>query len=48
MAFCDGSVQIIAYSIDPKIHSYPSIRSDGQQIDAKAFQGTAGLAAWGP
>jgi prepilin-type N-terminal cleavage/methylation domain-containing protein/prepilin-type processing-associated H-X9-DG protein len=37
MAFCDGSVQVISYTIDPNVHSYLSNRSDGQQIDAKSF-----------
>jgi prepilin-type N-terminal cleavage/methylation domain-containing protein/prepilin-type processing-associated H-X9-DG protein len=37
MAFCDGSVQLINYSINPDIHSYLSNRKDGRTIDAKAY-----------
>jgi len=37
MAFCDGSVQMISYSIEPLIHSYLGNRKDGQVIDAKKY-----------
>jgi prepilin-type N-terminal cleavage/methylation domain-containing protein/prepilin-type processing-associated H-X9-DG protein len=33
MAFCDGSVQMMKYSIDPKIHQCLGNRKDGQSID---------------
>ena len=35
MAFCDGSVHTISYSIDPLIHKYLSSRNDGQPVDAR-------------
>jgi prepilin-type processing-associated H-X9-DG protein len=37
MAFCDGSVDMISYSITPEINSYFCQRADGHTIDAKAF-----------
>ena len=30
---CDGSVQVIAYDIDPQIHQYMGNRSDGQVVE---------------
>lgn len=37
MAFCDGSVQQISYSIDPKAYWCLGVRNDGLAIDAKNF-----------
>ena len=37
MAFCDGSVQMIPYTIDPSVHRWLSDRADGQTINATAF-----------
>jgi len=37
MAFCDGSVRMISYSIDPLIHSWLGNRKDGQAIDSSKF-----------
>jgi prepilin-type processing-associated H-X9-DG protein len=37
MAFCDGSVHIILYTIDPAVHAMLSNRMDGQTIDASMY-----------
>ncbi len=37
MAFCDGSVQMISYSINPTVHSYLGNRQDGQAINGNSF-----------
>jgi hypothetical protein len=37
MAFCDGSVQMMSYTIDPTVHDYLGNRADGQAIDGKKF-----------
>jgi prepilin-type N-terminal cleavage/methylation domain-containing protein/prepilin-type processing-associated H-X9-DG protein len=35
MAFCDGSVQAVAYTIDPTMHSYFGNRKDDQPVTPK-------------
>ena len=37
MGFCDGSVQMINYSIDPKIHRWLCVRNDGRTIPGNTF-----------
>ena len=37
MAFCDGSVQMLNYTIDPEVHRCLASRMDGITIDGKAF-----------
>jgi prepilin-type processing-associated H-X9-DG protein len=37
MAFCDGSVHIIDYTIDPEIHNRLANRDDGMTIDRTQF-----------
>ena len=37
VAFCDGSVQMIGYTIDIEIHRRLANRKDGQTIDGKKF-----------
>ncbi len=37
MVFCDGSVHVINYSIDPTLHSRLANRCDGQLLDGSKF-----------
>jgi len=37
MAFCDGSVRMISYTIDPETHFCLGARNDGMAIDGKKF-----------
>ena len=37
MAFCDGSVQMMNYTIDPEVHRCLGNRKDGMAIDGKKF-----------
>ena len=37
MAFCDGSLHSISYSIDPQVHMYLGQRADGKPIDASKY-----------
>ena len=38
MAFCDGSVHMMNFSMNPKIHDYLGNRKDGHVIDAKTCE----------
>jgi prepilin-type N-terminal cleavage/methylation domain-containing protein/prepilin-type processing-associated H-X9-DG protein len=37
VAFCDGAVQQISYTIDPLVHRYLGNRKDGQPVDPKSL-----------
>jgi prepilin-type N-terminal cleavage/methylation domain-containing protein/prepilin-type processing-associated H-X9-DG protein len=37
MAFCDGSVRTISYSIDLQVHSYLGSRKDGKVVDGAKY-----------
>jgi prepilin-type N-terminal cleavage/methylation domain-containing protein/prepilin-type processing-associated H-X9-DG protein len=37
MAFCDGSVKIVGYSIDYVVNTHLGVRNDGYAIDAKSY-----------
>jgi prepilin-type N-terminal cleavage/methylation domain-containing protein len=37
MAFCDASVDLISYAIDPTIHAYLCNRRDGRMLDGKKY-----------
>ena len=37
MAFCDGSVRPISYTVDPQVHIALSNRSDGQIVEESAY-----------
>ena len=37
MAFCDGSVRSIPFTIDMATHSYLGNRADGQSVDASNY-----------
>ena len=37
MAFCDGSVNTVRFSIDPRVHCYLGSRNDGVNLDGKQY-----------
>jgi prepilin-type N-terminal cleavage/methylation domain-containing protein len=37
MAFCDGSVQMMSYTIDPQVHRFLGNRHDGQTVNGKSY-----------
>ncbi len=37
MAFCDGSVHLINYTIDQSVHAHLGNRGDGYTINGKKF-----------
>ena len=37
MAFCDGSVRAISYSIDPNVHRVLGDRASGEVVDQSGF-----------
>ena len=37
MAFCDGSVQMIPYTMNSPVHRYLGSRADGHATDPKSF-----------
>ena len=41
MVFCDGSVHMIDYAIDPAVHSHLANRADGQSIDSNSITNCA-------
>jgi prepilin-type processing-associated H-X9-DG protein len=37
MAFCDGSIHLMSFLVDPTIHQNLGSRNDGQPIDPSKF-----------
>ena len=37
MVFCDGSVHMIDYEIDPDVHSHLANRADGQSVSSNSI-----------